>query len=325
MSEKRKRLPKLSEVPTLDDIERIHAFITEYIHETPVLTSSSINEMLGCEIYFKCENFQKTGAFKMRGAISAALSLKDNELENGLVTHSSGNHGQGVAMAAKLLDVPSYIVMPLNSSKAKISACKDYGAQVIFCKSNIKSRQEAAEKISKEKNLAFIHPYNDYHVIAGQGTAALELLRYKNDLHYLLTPVSGGGLLSGSAIVAKELCPDLKIIGTEPRNADDAYRSFYAKKLKGNKNTDTICDALRGNLGDKTFPIILDNVYDVITVKEKTIIKAMKLVWERMKIIIEPSCAVPLAAVMENKKLFKKRRVGIILTGGNVDLDKLPF
>lgn len=325
MSAKRKRLPKLSEVPTFDDIERVHSFITEYIHETPVLSSSSINEMLGCEIYFKCENFQKVGAFKMRGAISAALSLKDKELENGLVTHSSGNHGQGVAMAGKLLDVPTYIVMPRNSPKSKMSACESYGAEVILCDPTIKSRQKTAEKISQDKGAAFIHPYNDYHVLAGQGTAALELLREKDKLHYLLAPVSGGGLLSGSAIVAQELCPEMRVIGTEPKNVDDAYRSFYAKKLKSNKSTDTICDGLRGSLGDKTFPIILDNVYDMITVKEKTIIKAMKLVWERMKIIIEPSCAVPLAAVMENKKLFKKRRVGIILTGGNVDLDKLPF
>lgn len=325
MSAKRKRLPKLLEAPTLDDIERVQTFISEYIHETPVLSSASINEMLGAEIYFKCENFQKAGSFKMRGAISAALAMKDEELENGLATHSSGNHGQGVALAAQLLGVPSYIIMPKDTMKAKINACESYGAEVILCEPSIKSRQETLNKLAKKKKLAVIHPYNDYHVIAGQGTAALEFLNEKDNLHYLITPVSGGGLLSGSAIVAHELSPDTKVIGAEPREADDAYRSFYAKKLKGNKSTNTICDGLRGNLGDKNFPIILNRVNDIITVKEKNIIKAMQLVWERMKIIIEPSCAVPLAAMMENKKYFKKRRVGIILTGGNVDLKNLPF
>lgn len=325
MSAKRKRLPSLSTAPSLDDIERVHSFISEYIHETPILASSSINEMLGTEIYFKCENFQRVGSFKMRGAISAALSLKDEELQNGLICHSSGNHGQGVALAAKLLGIPSYIVMPKNTLKSKIAACEGYGAEVIPCEPNMKSRQSTVDKISKKKQLAAIHPYNDYHVIAGQGTAALEFLRKREDLHYLLTPVSGGGLLSSSAIVAHEFSPDTKVIGVEPREADDAYRSFYAKKLKRNKTTNTICDGLRGNLGDKTFPIILNHVNDIITVKEKNIIKAMQLVWERMKIIIEPSCAVPLAAVMENKKFFKKRRIGIILTGGNVDLKNLPF
>jgi len=281
--------------------------------------------MLGTEIYFKCENFQRTGSFKMRVAISAALALKDEQLENGLICHSSGNHGQGVALAAKLLGVPSYIVMPKNALQAKIDACEGYGAEVILCEPSIKSRQSTADKISKKKQLTAIHPYNDYHVIAGQGTVALEFLRAKEDLHYLITPVSGGGLLSGSAIVAHEFSPNTKVIGAEPKEADDAYRSFYAKKLKGNKTTNTICDGLRGNLGDKTFPIILNHVNDIITVKEKNIIRAMQLVWERMKIIIEPSCAVPLAAVMEAKKLFKKRRIGIILTGGNVDLKNLPF
>lgn len=325
MSEKRKRLPKLKTVPTLDDIERIHAFISEYIHQTPILTSSSINEDLGTEIYFKCENFQKSGSFKMRGALSAALALTDKELENGIVTHSSGNHGQGVAIAGKLLKTPTYIVMPKTASAFKITACKNYGAEYISCEASISSRQSTAKKIVQKKGASFIHPYNDYHVLAGQGTAALELLNEKKNLHYIIAPVSGGGLLSGTSIVTKELSPQTKVIGAEPKEADDTYRSFYSKKLKSNKSTKTICDGLRGNLGDINFPIILDNVEEIITVKEKNIIKAMRMVWERMKIIIEPSCAVPLAAIIENKKQFKKRRIGIILTGGNVDLDKLPF
>ncbi len=325
MSERRIRLPKLKHAPDLDDIERVHTFISEYIHHTPILTSNSINDKLGCEIYFKCENFQKSGSFKTRGAISAALSLTDEELKNGLITHSSGNHGQGVAIAGQLLGVPTYIVMPKGSIASKVAACEQYGAKVIFCEPNMKSRLETANKIKEKYKGSFIHPYDNYHVIAGQGTCALEFLSKQKKLHYLLAPVSGGGLLGGTAIVSKELSPDTKVIGTEPKEADDTYRSFYSKKLKTNKETKTICDGLRGNLGEKNFPIVLNHVDDIITVKEKTIIKAMQLVWERMKIIIEPSCAVPVAAIMENKKTFRKRRVGVIITGGNVDLTQLPF
>ncbi len=325
MSGKRKRLPKLKNVPVLDDIERVHSIIKEYIHDTPVLTSNSLNELLGCEIYFKCENLQKIGAFKMRGALSAALSFSDKELEKGLIAHSSGNHGQGIAKAAQILGVPAYVVMPENSSASKMDAVKGYGAKVITCSNSMKAREETTKKIMDKKGLSFVHPYNDYHVMAGQGTAALEFLKQKSNLHFLLAPVSGGSLLCGSSIVAKELSSKIKVIGCEPLEVNDAERSFYAKKIKTNKSTNTICDGLKANVSEITFPIIAKNVDEIISVKEKTIIKAMQLIWERMNIIVETSSSVPLAVVMENKKYFSGKRVGIILTGGNVDLKKLPF
>ncbi len=326
MLEKRILLPKLREAPRLKEIKKIHKGIQSFIHQPPVLSSNSINKLIGTSVYFKCENFQKNGAFKIRGAMSAALSLSNKELQKGITTHSSGNHAQGVAKAAQLLKVPAYIVMPHNSIVSKMNATKELGAKIITCKPTIKDREKTVQKIMNKKGAVYIHPYNDFNVLAGQGTVAIEFLKQQKDLDFLLAPVSGGGLLSGISIVAKKLNPDLKIIGTEPQKADDAFRSFYAKKLILNSNSpQTICDGLRANLGDKTFPIILKNVDKIIRVKEKSIIKAMQLIWERMNIIVEPSSAVPLAAILENKKYFKGRKVGIIVTGGNLDLKNLPF
>ncbi len=325
MDEKRTRLPKLKQSPSFDDIERVGMAIKSYIHQTPIVSSKSLDEIVGCRVFFKCETLQKGGAFKIRGALSAALSLTDEELKKGIVTHSSGNHAQGVALTAKILNTSAYIVMPHNSSSVKMRATEEYGANITMCEPNIESRVATAKKLQEKKDLSFISPYNDYHVIAGQGTIALEFLKKMDDLNFLLAPVSGGGLLAGTSIIAKEISKRIEVIGVEPNKADDAYRSFYSKKLKSNKTTSTICDALRGNLGDKTFPIILDNVDEIITVKEKNIIKAMRLIWERLNLVCEPSSAVPLAAIIENKKYFKNKKVGIILTGANLNLQELPF
>ncbi len=324
MSGRKEKLPKLKAPPSLDDIRRIRAAIAPYIHKTPVITSDSINRILGCEIFFKAENFQRIGAFKMRGALSAALTLTEEELSKGITTHSSGNHGQAVAKTAYLLGVPAYIVMPRNSTPIKIVATKGYGAEVRFCEPNIEAREAGVAEVIRETGAVNIHPYNDYHVIAGQATAALEFLEETPDLDYLLVPVSGGGLLAGSAIVAKEFSNAL-IIGAEPSGADDAARSLKSGVLEKNIEPITICDGLRGNLGSKNFEIIKENVDDILTVSDDMIIEAMSLIWNRMKVIVEPSAVVPLAVIMNDRKRFQGKRVGLILSGGNLDLKNLPF
>ncbi len=327
-----KRINKFVEPPSAEEIQKVHEAILPFIHVTPVLSSTSINELTGADIYFKCENFQKNGAFKIRGAMSAALSLDEEALKNGLTTHSSGNHAQGVAKSAQYLNVPAFIVMPENSVQAKIEATKKLGAKIIFCDPTIEAREKAVKKIIQEKNATYIHPYNDYNVIAGQGTIALELLEQQHHLDIIISPVSGGGLLSGISIVSQQAQHIFshypthpKIIAAEPKGADDAYRSFYSKKLEKNISPKTICDGLRANLGIKTFPIILQHVNEIFTCHEESIIRAMRLIWERMKIIIEPSSAVPLAVILENRDFFSGKKIGVIVTGGNVDFKNLPF
>jgi threonine dehydratase len=312
-------------IPTLKDIQVAAYRIEKLIHRTPVQSSSFINDMIGGELFFKCENLQKVGAFKFRGAMNAVLSLSEDDAINGVATHSSGNHAQALALAARNRGIPAYIVMPKNSPKVKVDAVKGYGAQITFCEPTLESREYTLDRIVVKTGATFIHPYNDPRIIAGQGTAALELLDDIDDLDLVMTPVGGGGLLSGTAIAVKSVSPDTRVIAAEPVNADDAYRSFRKKELIPSKDPVTIADGLKTSLGDLTFPIILENVDDIITVSENGIITAMRTIWERMKLIVEPSAAVPLGALMEKKLDVKGMRIGIILSGGNVDLEILPW
>lgn len=318
-------IEKLDRIPTRQDIVETQELIFEFLHYTPVMTCESLNDISGAELFFKCENFQKIGAFKMRGAASAAVRLTEAELARGLATHSSGNHAQAVARAARLLGVPAYIVMPENAPATKIAATEGYGANIIFCAATIEAREKTLEEVVRQTGATFIHPYDDYNVIAGQATCARELLQDVEELDTIIAPVGGGGLLSGTALSTRYWSPSTKVIGAEPTAVDDAWRSLQSGQIETNATTDTIADGLRTNLGQKTFGIIQMHVDDIITVSEAAIIEAMQLVWERMKIIIEPSCAVPLAAVLQNRERFEAEKVGIILTGGNVDLSKLPF
>ncbi|MEQ8523262.1 pyridoxal-phosphate dependent enzyme [Gracilimonas sp.] len=311
--------------PTLSDIREAQQRISEYAHRTPVLNSKQVNQKMGAQIFFKCENFQKVGAFKFRGASNAIFSLTDEEAAKGVATHSSGNHAQALALAAKLRGIPAYVVMPENAPKVKVKAVQNYGAEITFCESTLQARESTLEKVVEKTGATFIHPYNDARIIAGQGTAALELLEDHPDLDMIMAPVGGGGLLSGTALAAKSIKPDIKIIGAEPANADDAYRSFQKGELIPVSNPDTIADGLRTSLGELPFSLIREYVDDIVTVPEESIIEAMRYVWERLNMIIEASCAVPVAAVFDEKVEVKGKKVAIIITGGNVDLDNLPW
>jgi threonine dehydratase len=312
-------------LPEYPDIEKAHQTIHEYAHHTPVLTSSSINKIVGANLFFKCENFQKVGAFKFRGACNAVFSLSQEEMEMGVATHSSGNHAAALALAAKMRGIPAYIVMPETSPEIKKKAVAGYGAKITFCKPTLQARESTLAEVVKETGAKEIHPYNNFYVIAGQGTAAKELIEDAGEFDIILAPVGGGGLLSGTAISTKKLLPDCKVIAAEPAGADDAFRSFHSKKWVPSENPKTIADGLLTSLGERNFKIILEKVDDIVTVSEEKIVEAMRLIWERMKIIIEPSSAVPLAAILEEKVDVKNKKVGIILSGGNLDLGKLPF
>ena len=311
--------------PTFQSIEKAAERISNYTNKTPALSSSSINNMVGGELFFKCENFQKVGAFKFRGGCNAVFSLSDEQATKGVATHSSGNHAQAIALAAKLRDIPAYIVMPENAPKVKVAAVKEYGAEITFSDSNQKSREETLRRVTEKTGAHFIHPYDNNDVIAGQGTAAMELISQVSDLDIIITPVGGGGLLSGTAIATKHLKPKIQVIGAEPELADDAYRSFKKGERIPLESTTTIADGLRTSLSDRTFSIIHSLVDDIVTVPEESIIRDMRRVWERMKIIIEPSCAVPVSAVFDKKIDVAGKKVGIIITGGNVDLSNLPW
>jgi len=312
-------------IPTFSDIISAHKRILNVIHKTPVLTSSSINMMLGAELYFKCENFQKVGAFKFRGASNAVLSLSKEEASKGVATHSSGNHAAALALAASMVGIPAYIVMPENAPEIKKKAVAGYGGIITFCEPTLKAREETLDRIVHETGAIVIHPYNNFNVICGQGTACKELLDEIKDLDIIVSPVGGGGLLSGTALSAKALKPGIKVYGAEPSNADDAFRSFHSQEIIPSVNPHTIADGLLTSLAPVTFEIIRKNVDEILCVSEESIIAAMQMIWERMKIIIEPSSAVTLAAVMLNPELFKGKKAGLILSGGNVDLKKLPF
>ena len=315
----------MKQAPNLKDIYSAADRILPYAQITPVMTSSFINKIAKSEIYFKCENFQKVGAFKFRGACNSVFSLTNNEASRGVGTHSSGNHAAAVALAAKLRGIKAHVVMPKTAPEIKKKAVASYGANITFCEPTLAAREETLKQVIDNTGAFDIHPFDDPKVIAGQGTATLELLKEIQNLDVILTPIGGGGLICGTAIVATEKGDAISIIGTEPRNADDAYRSFKSGNLIPQINPNTIADGLRTSLSELTFSIIQKYVTQIITVSEREIIDAMRIVWERMKIIIEPSCAVPLAAVLQENSILKNKKVGIILTGGNVDLEQLPW
>jgi len=312
-------------IPTFQDIEDAISRIAPYATKTPVLTSRTLNEQTGGEIFFKCENFQRAGAFKFRGACNSVFALPDNDAEKGVATHSSGNHGQALALAARMRGIHAYVVMPENSPAVKLKAVEGYGAKVIRCKSNQKAREETLQQVVDETGARFIHPYDNEYVIAGQGTCACELLMEHAGLDIITAPVGGGGLISGTSIAARELMPRLQVIGAEPEQADDAFQSLKTGKLQKFDTTNTIADGLRTTLSERTFSIIQKNVDGIVTVSDESIISAMRTIWERMNIIIEASCAVPVAAILENKIDISGKKIGIIITGGNVDLDHLPW
>lgn len=312
-------------IPTLEDILEAHVRIKGSIHRTPVMTSKAIDDMVGAELFFKCENLQKVGAFKYRGATNAILSLSDDEAEKGVATHSSGNHAQALALAARMRGIPSYVVMPENSPGVKIDAVKEYGAEITFCEPTLEARETTLDKVIERTGATFIHPYDNSRIIAGQATSALEFLDDIDDVDIMMAPVGGGGLLSGTSLSVRYLSPETKVIAAEPEKADDTFRSLKEGRLIPSINPDTIADGLRTSLSDLTFRIIQENVSEIVTVSEEGIIKAMRTIWERMKLVIEPSAAVPLGALMEGKLDVRGKRVGIILSGGNVDLEDLPW
>ena len=310
---------------TYNDIEKAHQRISDHIHNTPILTSESLDNELGSNLFFKCENFQKTGSFKIRGATNSILQLNDTEIKNGIITTSSGNHGAAVAFIANKIGTSSKIIMPNNTPKNKIENVQRYGGEIFYCEPNIKSREDTLERMIQKSGGSIIHPYNDEKIIAGQGTAAKELIEKVPDLDAIICPVSGGGLLSGTLLAAKNLKPCIKVFGAEPENADDTYRSILNNKIMSNETTDTIADGLRAQVGTVTFPIIKENVDKILLVSEEMIISSMYMIWQRLKIIIEPSCSIVLAALMLNSNKFLNKKVGLILTGGNYDLKQIPW
>ena len=311
--------------PTLDDIHEAAKRIQPFIHRTPVLTNESLNQEVGTQVFLKCENFQKVGAFKFRGACNTVFSLSDEEALYGVATHSSGNHAQALALAAKLRGIPAYIVMPNNAPAVKKAAVAGYGGQITFCHPTLEAREATLAKVVAETAAAVIHPYNDERVIAGQGTATIELLEVVPDLDVIVAPVGGGGLISGTSIAATESTKGIRVIGAEPEMADDAYRSTKAGKIIPSVNPKTIADGLRTSLGTLTFPIMQERVEKIVTVSERGIIESMKFIWERAKFIIEPSAAVAIAVLWERIVDLSDLKVGVILSGGNVDLEKLPW
>ncbi len=312
-------------IPSKQNIEKAHRLIEPFVHRTPVLTSQTFDKMFGGQLFFKCENFQKAGAFKSRGAVNSVFLLSDSDAARGVATHSSGNHAQALARAAGLRGIKAYIVMPENAPKVKVEAVKGYGGEITFCKPTLEAREETLKQVVKKTGAVEIHPYDKFEIVAGQATAAKELLEDYPDLDLILAPVGGGGLLAGTALAAKYFSKQTKVIACEPAGADDAYRSFKAGYIIPSENPNTIADGLLTSLGVLNFEIIKSEVEAIVTVSDDSIKQAMKLIWERMKIIIEPSSAVPFAAVLEHKMNVKEKKVGIIISGGNVDLSKNRF
>jgi threonine dehydratase len=312
----------MKHAPDSAEISKAHERIGPYIHRTPVLTSGSLDEIAGCQLYFKCENFQKIGAFKARGAMNAVLSLSREERAHGVATHSSGNHAQALARAARIVGIKAFVVMPSTSAIIKKQGVKSYGGEIYECEPTLEARESMLAKVVAATGAVEIHPFNNYAVITGQATVAKELLDEVPALDVLIAPVGGGGLLSGTALAAKYFSPSTVVVAGEPELADDAYRSMQSGEREEASPPATIADGLMTSLGDKTFPIIMENVREVITVSEKEIIAAMRLIWERLKIIVEPSAAVPFAAVLKSKPKFLNQKVGVLLSGGNVDLHR---
>lgn len=312
-------------LPRIEDIRRAAERIGPFIHRTPVLTSNAVNEVLGADVFFKCENLQKAGAFKVRGATNAVFSLPEEQAVRGVATHSSGNHAAALALAGGRRDIPVTVVMPDNASAVKKRAVAGYGARIVYCEPTFQAREEMLAQVAKSTQAEVIHAFDDPRVIAGQGTAALELFEQADDIDTVIAPVGGGGLLSGTALAAKGLFPETRVFGAEPRNVDDAWQSLKSGRIMPVTGKTSIADGLLARLGRITFPIVREHVAGIITVSEASIVDAMRLVWERMKLIIEPSAAVAVAALLRQPGEFEGRRVGIVLSGGNVDLDKLPW
>ncbi len=311
--------------PTLDDIRAAAQRIAPYARRTPVLTCRSLDERAGCSVFLKCENFQRVGAFKFRGACNAVFSLTDAEAARGVLAQSSGNHAQAVALAARIRGIPAHIVMPRTAPQVKKDAVAGYGGRITYCEPTMAARDGEQARIAAETGAAVVHPYNNYRVIAGQGTATLELLEEVPDLDAVMAPVSGGGLLSGTAIAATSIRPGVRVLGAEPVGADDAARSLAAGAITPVAHPESICDGLLATIGAMTFPIIRERVERIVTVGEREIIEAMRFVWERAKIVIEPSSAVPIAALMGSDAGLAGKRVGVIVSGGNVGLERLPW
>jgi len=312
-------------IPSIDDMLAAHERIKPHIHKTPVLTSSFFNELTGAELFFKCENFQKAGVFKARGASNAVFSLSDNILEKGVATHSSGNHALSLSYAAGRRGIPCTVVMPRTAPQAKKDAVKGYGGKIIECEPSTSSREAVFAEVVAETGAEFVHPCNDYRVIAGQGTCSRELIGQVESLDAVIAPIGGGGMVSGTCLTLSNLAPDIKIYASEPEQADDAARSFKAGYIIADDAPETVADGLKVPLKDLTWHFVSNHVSDILTASEQEIIDAMKLIWKRMKIVIEPSSAVPLATIIKNKGTFAGKRVGVIITGGNVDLDLLPW
>ena len=301
------------------DVKAAYERIKNVVNSTPVMTSATLDKMAGCRCFFKCENFQRTGSFKFRGAYNTLSQLSKEQKKRGVITHSSGNHAQALALAARILGIKAVVVMPEDASSAKIRATRNYGARIVTCGSHPEDREKAVEPLIKQFGYVLIHPSNNLNMISGAGTAAYELIKEVSELNYILCPLGGGGLLSGTAIAAKALVPSIQVIGVEPKNADDAYRSLRAGEIVRVSNPDTIADGLRSSLGNHTFEVIKKNVDRVITVSEEEIIDATQLIWERMKLVVEPSGAVSFAGVLSIRRQLRSRRVGVIISGGNVD------
>lgn len=303
-----------------EEVKRAYERIKDHVNHTPVHTSSTLNKMLGCKVFLKCENFQKIGAFKFRGAYNALSQLTPEERRRGVITHSSGNHAQAVALAASMLGIKAVIVMPENAPEVKVRATRGYGAEVVKCGPNPEDREAAVKPLIEKHGYVLVHPFNNHKIIQGAGTAALELIMDVGDLDFVFCPVGGGGLLSGTSIATKGMCPDARVIAVEPANADDAYRSIHDGKIYPSIHPNTIADGLRTSLGPLTFEIIKEKVDDIILVSEEQIVDAMQFLWERMKLVVEPSGAVSLAGIMSGQVDVKGKRVGAIISGGNVDL-----
>lgn len=310
---------------SLKDIESAHKRIQPFIHRTPVLTNMSLNNETGANLFFKCENFQKAGSFKIRGATNAVELLSNNDFNKGVATTSSGNHGAALSMAVSRRGGTTKVVMPHNTPLIKVNNVKRNGGEVVWCDPDQKYRESVLKEVVDKTGSTVIHPYNDERIMAGQGTCAKELLEDVPKLDAIVSPVSGGGLLSGSLIAAKTMRPSIKVYGAEPKEADDAYRSLKKGFIVANKTIDTICDGLRAQIGTKTFPVIQELVDEIITIDEQEVVESLRMVWERLKIIVEPSCSITLALVLKRKALFEGQNVGLILSGGNVDLNELPW
>jgi len=313
------------QLPSLADIQEAHKRIKPFIHQTPVMSSQQLNDIFGCELFFKCENFQKVGAFKFRGATNAVLSLTSEQRKRGVVTHSSGNHAAALALASRMNGVKANIVMPETAPLVKKNAVAGYGAEITFCKPTLRSREETTSMIREKTGATLVHPYDNFNVICGQGTAAMELLIEKKDLEMIIAPIGGGGLMSGTSTCVKGVNKAIQVIGAEPLNANDAFISFTTGKLTPSVNPITVADGLLTSLSELTFIVIRKNVDRIFTAKEESIIECMLLVWERMKIIIEPSSATVLGIIKENPDFFRGKKIGLIISGGNVDFRKLPF